>query len=67
MLVYRYLYIYLETQKNMPTINIYLPEELFEYVKNHKSKIIQEALKEHKEKHPHTRPCSPSSPTDNII
>jgi hypothetical protein len=34
----------------MPVINIYLCEELFEYVKNNKSKIIQEALKEHKEK-----------------
>jgi hypothetical protein len=30
----------------MPTINIYLPEELFELVKPNKSKIIQQALKE---------------------
>ena len=31
----------------MPTINVYLPEELFELVKPNKSKIIQEALKQY--------------------
>ncbi len=31
----------------MPVINIYLDEELFEFVKNDKSKIIQQALKEY--------------------
>jgi len=35
----------------MPVVNVYLSEELFEYVKKSKSKIIQEALREHKEKH----------------
>ena len=35
----------------MPAINIYLPEELFEYVRKNKSKIIQQALKEYKDKH----------------
>jgi hypothetical protein len=34
----------------MPVINIYLDEELFELVKKDKSKIIQQALKEYKEK-----------------
>ena len=34
----------------MPVINIYLDEELFEFVKKNKSKIIQDALQEHKEK-----------------
>jgi len=34
----------------MPVVNIYLSEELFEYVKKHKSKIIQEALKQHKQR-----------------
>jgi len=36
--------------RKMPVVNIYLNEELFEYVRKNKSKIIQEALKEHKEK-----------------
>ena len=39
----------------MPSVNIYLNEELFEYVKKNKSKIIQEALQEHKEKHQQER------------
>jgi gas vesicle protein len=34
----------------MPVINIYLSKELFELVKNDKSKIIQEALREYREK-----------------
>jgi len=34
----------------MPVVNVYLSEELFEYVKKSKSKIVQQALKEHKEK-----------------
>lgn len=34
----------------MPSIQIYLDEELFEFVKKDKSKIIQQALKEYKEK-----------------
>jgi len=35
----------------MPSVNIYLSEDLFEYIKKNKSKIVKEALKEHKEKH----------------
>jgi len=35
----------------MPAVNVYLNEELFEYVKKNKSKIVQEALREHKENH----------------
>ena len=34
----------------MPTIQIYLNQELFDFVKKEKSKIIQQALKEFKEK-----------------
>jgi hypothetical protein len=34
----------------MPVVNVYLSEELFEFVKKNKSKIIQQALKEHKQK-----------------
>jgi hypothetical protein len=34
----------------MPVVNVYLSEELFEFVKKNKSKIIQQALKEYKEK-----------------
>lgn len=34
----------------MPVINIYLSKELFELVKQNKSKIIQEALRQYKEK-----------------
>jgi len=34
----------------MPTIQIYLNQELFDFVKKEKSKIIQQALKELKEK-----------------
>ena len=64
--IYRYLYISIETQRNMPTINIYLSEELFEYVKNNKSKIIQEALKEFKEKHTPPSKNSLTTLTDNI-
>ena len=35
----------------MPTIQIYLNQELFDFVKNNKSKIIQQALKEYKKQH----------------
>jgi len=35
----------------MPNLTIYLNEELYEYVKKDASKIIQEALREHIEKH----------------
>jgi len=34
----------------MPVINVYLSKELFELVKQNKSKIIQEALRQYKEK-----------------
>jgi hypothetical protein len=34
----------------MPIVNIYLSKELFELVKQNKSKIIQEALRQYKEK-----------------
>jgi hypothetical protein len=37
----------------MPVINIYLSKELFELVKLNKSKIIQEALRQYKEKLEH--------------
>ena len=36
----------------MPTINVYLPEELFELVKANKSRIIQQALKLYQHQHP---------------
>ena len=39
----------------MPVINIYLDEELFEFVKKNKSKIIKQALKEYKEKLQHQK------------
>jgi hypothetical protein len=35
----------------MPVINIYLDNELYELVKEDKSKIIKQALKEYKERH----------------
>jgi len=35
----------------MPTIQIYLNQELFDYVKKDKSKIIQQALKEFRQTH----------------
>jgi hypothetical protein len=44
----------------MPVINIYLDEELFEFVKTDKSKIIQQALKEFKESH--NRSLPPDAP-----
>ena len=46
----------------MPTINIYLPEDLFEYVKKQKSKIVQEALRQHKKKitDQHQQPAAPT-------
>jgi hypothetical protein len=48
----------------MPVINIYLDEELFEFVKNDKSKIIQQALEEFKEKQKHSTPHdAPPSPS----
>jgi hypothetical protein len=34
----------------MPTITVYLDAELYDYVKKIPSAIIQEALKEHKQK-----------------
>jgi len=34
----------------MPTITVYLDAELYDYVKDSPSAIIQEALKEHKQK-----------------
>jgi len=45
----------------MPVVNIYLNEELFEYVKENKSRIIREALEEHKEKHISTKKTKNSS------
>jgi len=45
----------------MPTIQIYLNQELFDFVKKDKSKIIQQALKEYKQKHLDKTICS--SPT----
>ena len=39
------------THRNtMPVINIYLSQELWEFVKDDKSKIVQQALREYKEK-----------------
>ena len=35
----------------MPTLQIYLNQELFDFVKKEKSKIVQQALKEYKQKH----------------
>ncbi len=35
---------------SMPITNVYLDDELFEFVKENKSKIIQEALRQYKEK-----------------
>ena len=47
----------------MPVINIYLNEELFEFVKQDKSKIIQEALNAYIEKQQELKNrCTPSSP-----
>ena len=34
----------------MPVINIYLSQELLEFIKDDKSKIVQQALKEYIEK-----------------
>ena len=34
----------------MPSVQIYLNEELFEFIKANKSKIVQQALQELKEK-----------------
>ena len=56
-----YLYTYIHISPHtitMPSIQIYLDEELFEFVKNDKSKIIQQALKEYKEKHADKEDCS---------
>ena len=49
----------------MPAIQIYLNQELFDYVKKDKSKIIQQALKEYKEKHVAEKNCS--SPIDATV
>ena len=50
----------------MPSIQIYLDEELFEFVKKDKSKIVQQALREYKEKHPQQEePSHPADATDN--
>jgi len=49
----------------MPVVNIYLNEELFEYVKENKSRIIREALEEHKEEHAHSDTKNPPLPTPN--
>ncbi len=46
-------------RSKMPVINIYLDEELFEFVRKDKSRIIQQALAELKEKQMN------SSPRDN--
>ena len=35
----------------MPNLTIYLNDELYSYVRKEASKIIQEALREHKAKH----------------
>ena len=48
-----YLYIYIAMSpfsKKMPVINIYLSQELFDFIKKNKSKIVQQALQEYKEK-----------------
>lgn len=42
----------------MPTIQIYLNQELFDFVKKEKSKIIQQALQEYKHKHADKKSCS---------
>ena len=51
----------------MPSIQIYLDEELFEFVRNDKSKIIQQALKEYKEKHADNENCfSPNTDATDV-
>jgi hypothetical protein len=42
----------------MPTIQIYLNQELFDFVKKNKSRIIQQALTEYKEKLTAKKRCS---------
>lgn len=49
----------------MPAIQIYLNQELFDFVKKDKSKIIQKALKEYKQKHADKK--SGSSPITEAI
>ena len=39
----------------MPSVNIYLNEELFEFIKKDKSKIIQQALHDYIEKLKHSQ------------
>ena len=46
----------------MPTINVYLPEELFELVKPNKSKIIQQALKLYQRQPPTPANIPPDEP-----
>jgi len=46
----QYLYIYIPISlygHTMPSIQIYLDQKLFEFVKKDKSKIIQQALKQY--------------------
>jgi len=45
----------------MPVINIYLDEELFEFVKKDKSRIVQQALEEFRDKQLHKQNDTPSS------
>jgi len=40
----------------MPSVQIYLNEELFEFIKADKSRIVQQALKELKEKQQQQKP-----------
>ena len=47
--MFQYIYVYIAIElyvPTMPSIHIYLDEKLFEFVKDNKSKIIQQALKE---------------------
>ena len=41
----------------MPTIQIYLNQELFDFVKKNKSKIVQQALKEYKQNRANKKSC----------
>ncbi len=50
----------------MQANNIYFPEEFFEYVKQEKSKIIQQALKEYVARHTPPRPHNSEAPPSHI-
>ena len=51
----------------MPTIQIYLNQELFDFVKKDKSKIIQQALKEYKENLANKKRCSSLTADDTDV